>query len=71
MMGIQYTTSPMISSMISPLLGATATGITYYAPSGYRAAGLAGALGFVSVVTTYGIYSAIGYPYGYMNFLFF
>jgi hypothetical protein len=70
-MGFQYTTSPTISAMISPLFGATATGAAYYAPSGYRAAGAAGAVGFGVVSATYFMYSVIGYPYGYMNFLFF
>ena len=46
------------------------TGLTYYAPSGARVAGLAGTIGFGAVGVTYVGYSMLGIPYGSQGFLF-
>jgi len=63
--------SPTLGSFVAPGLGAVGAGVTYYAPSGIRAAGLAGAIGFASVGATFTLYSALGIPYGRGGFLFF
>lgn len=63
--------SPTLGSFLAPCLGAVGAGATYYAPSGIRAAGLAGVIGFTSVAITYGTYSMIGVPFGSGGFLFF
>lgn len=62
--------SPSMASMVAPAFGSTMAGICYFAPSGPRVAGLAGAIGFGSVAATYGIYSILGIPYGSQGFLF-
>lgn len=63
--------SPALGSFVAPALGAVGAGVTYYAPSGFRAAGLAGAIGMGSVSATFALYSAVGIPYGRGGFLFF
>ena len=62
--------SPTLGSFVAPCLGAVGAGATYYAPSGIRAAGLAGVIGFCGVGTTYAVYSLLGIPYGSGGFLF-
>jgi hypothetical protein len=47
------------------------TGVSYYAPSGVRVAGLAGAIGMGTVGATYAGYTALGKPFGSYGFLFF
>jgi hypothetical protein len=61
--------SPVAASMFNPALAATASGLTYFAASGPRAAGLAGALAFSAVASTYTVYSILGIPYGSRGFL--
>jgi import inner membrane translocase subunit TIM23 len=61
--------SPAAASMFNPALAATVSGLTYFAPSGPRAAGLAGALAFSAVASTYTAYSILGIPYGSKGFL--
>ncbi|GKY93728.1 hypothetical protein MPSEU_000339900 [Mayamaea pseudoterrestris] len=56
--------SPAAASMFNPALAATLSGVTYFAPSGPRVAGLAGALAFSAVATTYTAYSILNVPYG-------
>jgi len=63
--------SPAAASFVAPSFGATATALTYYAPSGPRVAALAGAIGFSSVAVTYAAYTMLGIPYGSRGFLFF
>ena len=63
--------SPSLGAFVAPCLGAMGAGVTYYAPSGIRAAGLAGVIGFASVGATYTMYSMLGVPYGSGGFLFF
>lgn len=57
--------------MVAPAFGSTMAGLCYFAPSGPRVAGLAGAIGFGAVGVTYGLYTALGIPYGSRGFLFF
>lgn len=56
---------------MAPPLAAALTGATYYMSAGPRVAGLAGAVGFVSVGATYLGYTIVGIPFGSGGFLFF
>lgn len=66
-------TSAITSSSVppGPPLAALLTGITYKCQAGPRVAALAGAIGLGSVGMTYGVYSALGIPYGSKHWLFF
>mmetsp|Transcript_15887 Transcript_15887/g.29500 ORF Transcript_15887/g.29500 Transcript_15887/m.29500 type:complete len:199 (-) Transcript_15887:47-643(-) len=55
----------------SPPVAAMLTGVTYYAPSGFRVAALGGALGLGVVGATYAGYSVVGKPFGSNGFLWF
>ena len=55
----------------TPAVAAMMTGATYYAPSGFRVGGLAGAIGLGAVGATYAGYTVLGKPYGSNGFLFF
>uniref|UniRef100_A0A7R9W7X5 Mitochondrial import inner membrane translocase subunit TIM23 n=1 Tax=Pseudictyota dubia TaxID=2749911 RepID=A0A7R9W7X5_9STRA len=55
----------------APAFAAMMTGATYYSRAGPRVAGLAGAIGLGAVGVTYGVYRALGIPYGHRGYLFF
>uniref|UniRef100_A0A7S2A8S9 Mitochondrial import inner membrane translocase subunit TIM23 n=2 Tax=Trieres chinensis TaxID=1514140 RepID=A0A7S2A8S9_TRICV len=51
-------------------LAAFLTGATYYSRAGPRVAALAGTIGLGTVGVTYGVYGALGIPYGSRGYLF-
>lgn len=55
----------------SPAFAAFMTGSTFYSAAGPRVAALAGTVGLGAVGATYGLYSVLGLPFGYMGYLFF
>lgn len=64
-------TAPIGIDEPGPALAALLTGVTYKAQAGPRVAALAGTIGLASVGVTYGVYSAMGIPYGNKGWLFF
>jgi hypothetical protein len=70
-LGVRKVWGTQIASMVSPTFASSAAAATYYAPSGLRVSGLAGAIGFSAVAVTYTTYSVLGIPYGAYGFLFF
>jgi hypothetical protein len=64
-------TSVMDSVSLSPPIAATLTGLTFFAPSGWRVGTLGGAIGLSAVGATYMTYSLIGKPYGSNGYLWF
>lgn len=64
-------TAPIGIDEPGPALAAFMTGVTFKAQSGPRVAALAGTIGLASVGVTYGVYSAMGIPYGHKGWLFF